>query len=178
MSDDVVTFMSYAHDDDLILSSDPDELGFVSFLDQQLRLKLRDLGARQANVCAIAAASARPISSRTLSTTGSSGPHFSSSSCRRTGCSARIAARSSKLSSACARPRASRIQRLECLSWAKAMSIAAVARPNCKGRKGSCSSRAMTRMTSARSRPSSIAASATTDSTPNSTISRADCKSA
>ena len=50
MSDDVVIFLSYAHDDDLILSPDPDELGFVSFLDQQLRLKLRDLGARQANV--------------------------------------------------------------------------------------------------------------------------------
>ena len=50
MSDDVVIFVSYAHDDDLILSPDPDELGFVSFFDQQLRLKLRDLGARQANV--------------------------------------------------------------------------------------------------------------------------------
>jgi hypothetical protein len=50
MSDDVVIFMSYAHDDDLILSPGPDEPGFVSFLDQQLRLKLRDLGARQANV--------------------------------------------------------------------------------------------------------------------------------
>ena len=50
MSDDVVIFMSYAHDDDLILAPGPDELGFVSFLDQQLRLKLRDLGARQANV--------------------------------------------------------------------------------------------------------------------------------
>jgi hypothetical protein len=52
MSDDVVIFLSYAHDDDLILRAapDPDELGFVSFLDQQLCLKLRDLGARQANV--------------------------------------------------------------------------------------------------------------------------------
>jgi len=50
MSDDVIIFMSYAHDDDLILSPGADELGFVSFLDQQLRLKLRDLGARQANV--------------------------------------------------------------------------------------------------------------------------------
>ena len=50
MSEDIVIFMSYAHDDDLILSADQDELGFVSFLDQQLRLKLRDLGARQANV--------------------------------------------------------------------------------------------------------------------------------
>ena len=50
MGDDVVIFLSYAHDDDLILSPDPDEPGFVSFLDQQLRLKLRDLGARQANV--------------------------------------------------------------------------------------------------------------------------------
>jgi TIR domain len=50
MANDVVIFMSYAHEDDLILSADPDELGFVSFLDQQLRLKLRDLGARQANV--------------------------------------------------------------------------------------------------------------------------------
>src|SRR5580698_11183759 len=50
MSDNVVIFLSYAHDDDLILSPDPDEPGFVSFLDQQLRLKLRDLGARQASV--------------------------------------------------------------------------------------------------------------------------------
>jgi hypothetical protein len=37
MSDDVVIFMSYPHDDDLILSADQDELGFVSFLDQQQR---------------------------------------------------------------------------------------------------------------------------------------------
>ncbi len=50
MSDDVVICLSYAHDDDLVLSPDPGELGFDSFLDQQLRLKLRDLGARQANV--------------------------------------------------------------------------------------------------------------------------------
>jgi hypothetical protein len=50
MSDDVVIFLSYAHDDDLVLTPGPDELGFVSFLDQQLRLKLRDLGARQAKV--------------------------------------------------------------------------------------------------------------------------------
>jgi hypothetical protein len=50
VSDQVVIFMSYAHDDDLIVSTDQDELGFVSFLDQNLRLKLRDLGARQANV--------------------------------------------------------------------------------------------------------------------------------
>ena len=50
MSDDVVIFLSYAHDDDLILSPDPNEPGFVSFLDQQLRLKLRDLGVRQASV--------------------------------------------------------------------------------------------------------------------------------
>jgi hypothetical protein len=50
MSDDIVIFLSYAHDDDLVLSPAPDELGFVSFLDQQLRLKLRDLGVRQAKV--------------------------------------------------------------------------------------------------------------------------------
>src|SRR5262245_47396490 len=50
MSDDVVIFLSYAHDDDLVLTPGPDELGFVGFLDQQLRLKLRDLGARQAKV--------------------------------------------------------------------------------------------------------------------------------
>ena len=49
-SDDVVIFMSYAHDDDLILSPDPSEMGFVTFLDQQLRLKLRDLGAQQADI--------------------------------------------------------------------------------------------------------------------------------
>ncbi len=49
-SDDVVIFISYAHDDDLVLSQDPNETGFVACLDQQLRLKLRDLGAQQANV--------------------------------------------------------------------------------------------------------------------------------
>ena len=49
-SDDVVIFISYAHDDDLILSQDPNETGFVACLDQQLRLKLRDLGVQQANV--------------------------------------------------------------------------------------------------------------------------------
>ncbi len=50
MADDVVIFLSYAHDDDLVLSQDPNEMGFVAFLDQQLRLKLRDLGVQQASV--------------------------------------------------------------------------------------------------------------------------------
>ena len=79
MSDDVVIFMSYAHDDDLILSPDPDEPGFVSFLDQQLRLKLRDLGARQANLWRDRNQIDQPISSLILSTTDSSGPNSLSS---------------------------------------------------------------------------------------------------
>jgi hypothetical protein len=48
--DDIVVFMSYAHDDDLVLSGAPNETGFVTTLDQQLRLKLRDLGARNVSV--------------------------------------------------------------------------------------------------------------------------------
>lgn len=40
--------MSYAHDDDLKLSTK--ELGFVTFLNRQLSLKLRDLGAQQIKI--------------------------------------------------------------------------------------------------------------------------------
>jgi hypothetical protein len=49
-NDDTVIFMSYAHDDDLVTSADENEVGFVTFLDQMLQLKLRDLGVRQANI--------------------------------------------------------------------------------------------------------------------------------
>jgi len=38
MANDVVIFMSYAHDDDLVLSADPDELGFVSFLEDEFNI--------------------------------------------------------------------------------------------------------------------------------------------
>ena len=49
-NDDTVIFMSYAHDDDLVLTADENEVGFVTLLDQMLRLKLRDLGVRQATL--------------------------------------------------------------------------------------------------------------------------------
>jgi hypothetical protein len=48
--EDVLIFLSYAHDDDLTLSASDDEPGFVSFLYQMLQLKLRDLGATQAKI--------------------------------------------------------------------------------------------------------------------------------
>ena len=48
--EDVCIFLSYAHDDDLTLSSSEDEVGFVTFLDKMLELKLRDLGATRAKI--------------------------------------------------------------------------------------------------------------------------------
>ena len=179
MSDDVVIFMSYAHDDDLILSPDLDEPGFVSFLDQQLRLKLRDLGARQANIWRdrrrisqgdhFADIIDDELSQAELLVVVMSPNWMQRPYCRKefeTFLSLRKAAGVRESSDS------------KSLSWARAMSIASPARLNCKGRKDSCSTHVMMRTTSARSRPSSIAASATTGSTPNSTISRADCTSA
>ncbi len=49
-SDDVVVFISYAHDDDLVLLGDPNGKGFVTVLDNALREKLKDLGARNVSV--------------------------------------------------------------------------------------------------------------------------------
>lgn len=47
---DVWVFLSYAHDDDLKMSSSEGEVGFVTFLDKMLEVKLRDLGATTAKV--------------------------------------------------------------------------------------------------------------------------------
>jgi hypothetical protein len=47
---DVLIFVSYAHDDDLPTSASEDEVGFVTFLDQMLRLKLRDLGVKRPKI--------------------------------------------------------------------------------------------------------------------------------
>jgi hypothetical protein len=47
---DVVIFVSYAHDDDLTTSTSEDEVGFVSFLFQTLQLKLRDLGVKRPTI--------------------------------------------------------------------------------------------------------------------------------
>jgi hypothetical protein len=49
-NEDVWTFMSYAHDDDLPTSDSKDEEGFVTFLHRMLELKLRDIGAQQAKI--------------------------------------------------------------------------------------------------------------------------------
>jgi hypothetical protein len=43
-------FLSYAHDDDLTMSASQDEVGFVTFLNKMLELKLRDLGATRAKI--------------------------------------------------------------------------------------------------------------------------------
>jgi hypothetical protein len=178
MSDDVVIFMSYAHDDDLILSPDPDEPGFVSLLDQQLRLKLRDLGARQANVWR----DRRRISQ---------GDQFADI----------IDDRLKRADLLVVVMSPNWIQRPYCrmefetfLSLGKA---AGVTNPTARmlvvgkgyvdrsgrpaelqGQEGFLFYSRDDKTTSARSRPSSTAASATTGYTPNSTISRADCKSA
>jgi hypothetical protein len=48
--EDVLIFLSYAHDDDLTTSASQDEAGFVSFLYQMLQVKLRDLGATRAKI--------------------------------------------------------------------------------------------------------------------------------
>ena len=51
MSDqDVVIFISYAHDDDLQLSATKGEKGFVTFFEEMLGKKLRDLGATRARI--------------------------------------------------------------------------------------------------------------------------------
>ncbi len=46
----VLIFLSYAHDDDLATGASEDEVGFVTFLNKMLELKLRDLGATQAKI--------------------------------------------------------------------------------------------------------------------------------
>ena len=43
--EDITIFLSYAHDDDLALGASEGEVGFVTFLNKMLELKLRDLGA-------------------------------------------------------------------------------------------------------------------------------------
>ena len=48
--EDILVFLSYAHDDDLTTSAAGDEVGFVTFLYQMLQLKLRDLGATRAKL--------------------------------------------------------------------------------------------------------------------------------
>src|SRR5277367_1887608 len=50
MSDEIGIFVSYAHDDDLQLSTSKDEKGFVTFFCEMLRTKLRDLGATRARI--------------------------------------------------------------------------------------------------------------------------------
>ena len=51
MSDqDVLIFISYAHDDDLQLSAAKGEKGFVTFFEEMLGKKLRDLGATRAKI--------------------------------------------------------------------------------------------------------------------------------
>ena len=40
--EEVLIFLSYAHDDDMTMSSSEDEAGFVTFLDRKLELKLRE----------------------------------------------------------------------------------------------------------------------------------------
>ena len=47
---DVLIFLSYAHDDDLALSGLKDEEGFVSYLQKLLELKLRDIGAQRVKI--------------------------------------------------------------------------------------------------------------------------------
>ena len=48
--DDVWTFISYAHDDNLPTGGGQDEEGFVSFLQRMLDVKLKDLGAPEAKL--------------------------------------------------------------------------------------------------------------------------------
>jgi hypothetical protein len=50
VDDNVLIFLSYAHDDDLTTSASEDEVGFVTFLDNMLQVKLRDLGATKARI--------------------------------------------------------------------------------------------------------------------------------
>jgi TIR domain len=48
--EDVFIFLSYAHDDDLATGASEDEVGFVTFLNKMLELKLQDLGATRAKI--------------------------------------------------------------------------------------------------------------------------------
>ena len=48
--EDVLIFLSYAHDDDLAVGTSGNEAGFVTFLNRMLDLKLRDLGATRAKI--------------------------------------------------------------------------------------------------------------------------------
>jgi len=48
--DDVWTFISYAHDDNLPTGGGQDEEGFVSFLQRMIEVKLKDLGAPEAKL--------------------------------------------------------------------------------------------------------------------------------
>jgi TIR domain len=48
--EDVFIFLSYAHDDDLATGASEDEVGFVTFLNKMLELKLRDLGATRGKI--------------------------------------------------------------------------------------------------------------------------------
>jgi hypothetical protein len=48
--EDVWSFISYAHDDNLPTGGGQDEEGFVSFLQRMLEVKLRDLGAQEAKL--------------------------------------------------------------------------------------------------------------------------------
>ena len=178
MSDDVVIFMSYAHDDDLILSADQDELGFVSFLDQQLRLKLRDLGARQANVWRDRRRISQGDQFADIIDDGLSHAELlvvvmSPNWMQRPYCRKEFEAFLSLRKAAGVANPATRM-----LVVGKGYVDRSVRPPELQGRKGSCSTRATIRMTSAPSRLSSIAANATTGSTLSWMISRADCSSA
>ena len=47
---DVWSFISYAHDDNLPTGGGQDEEGFVSFLQRMLEIKLKDLGSQEAKL--------------------------------------------------------------------------------------------------------------------------------
>src|SRR5271166_6632241 len=48
--EDVLVFLSYAHNDDLATTASEDEVGFVTFLCQMLQVKLLDLGVTNAKI--------------------------------------------------------------------------------------------------------------------------------
>ena len=48
--EEIWSFISYAHDDNLPLGGGQDEEGFVSFLQRMLEVKLRDIGAQEARL--------------------------------------------------------------------------------------------------------------------------------
>ena len=120
--EDVFIFLSYAHDDDLATGASEDEVGFVTFLNKMLELKLRDLGATRAKIWI----DRRRISDGDLFDDviddGLRKADLLASSCPPTGCSAPIAGRSSRRSPTCARTAASRTCRNEWSSSAKVMS--------------------------------------------------------